>query len=119
MQQIARQAEALQIKEAAEAKRQRIIGHVKKALFFLVILGVVAVIFNNRNEIQEKVYAKISPSKPAKRFGAAMLNGTNSSYAPGTVAATADSVEGHVATSLMAAQQNAAIRDSVIDQIGK
>ena len=116
MNKIALQAEALQQKEAKDAQRQRTIGHVKKACFMLAVVAVAAVIFNYRNEIQDKVYANITPPKSKLgKFGA--NGGTN--YQSGTIAGTLDTAEGKVNNSLAAAASNASIRDSIIDQVAK
>ena len=75
MNKIALQAEALQQKEAKDARRHRTIGHVKKACFILAVVAVAAVIFNYRNEIQDKVYANITP--PKSKLGKQMITKLN------------------------------------------
>ena len=116
MNKIALQAEALQQKEAKDARRHRTIGHVKKACFILAVVAVAAVIFNYRNEIQDKFYAKITPAK--SKLGKFGTNG-GTNYQSGTIAGTLDSTESKVNNSLASAAANAAIRDSIIDQVAK
>ncbi len=117
MNKIALQAEALQLKEAKDAQRQRTVGHVKKACFALAFIAVAAVVFNHRDQIQEAYLAKVTPAKSSKfgKFGA--NGGTN--FQSGTIAGTIDSTEGKVNNSLMAAAANAQLRDSLIEQGGK
>jgi hypothetical protein len=116
MNKIAMQAEALQLKEAKEAQRQRTIGHIKKACFMLAFIAVAVVVFSHRDQIQEAYLAKVSPAK--SKLGKFGTNG-GTNYQNGTIAGTLDSTENKVNNSLMAAAANAQIRDSIIDQVAK
>jgi hypothetical protein len=116
MQKIALQAEAIELKEARDAHRYGRLVKIRGFFMSLLIVSIILLVLDMRNEIQDAIYAKITPahSSPLARFG--IGGGTN--YQAGTIAGTLDRTEGKVQCSLNAAAQNAAIRDSIIDQIG-
>jgi hypothetical protein len=124
MNKIALQAEALELKEARDAKRRRRLLKIRGFFMFLFIASIFAVVLDKHSEIQAAIYAKIAPehASPLARFGLSATMGTNgtgvTNYTPGTIAGTLDRAEGKVQNSLNAAAQNAAIRDSIIDQVG-
>jgi hypothetical protein len=125
MNKIALQAEALELKEARDAKRRRRLLKIRGFFMFLFVASIFGVVLDKHAEIQDAIYAKVLPQhspSPLARFGLSATMGTNgtgvTNYAAGTIAGTLDRAEGKVQVSLSAAAQNAAIRDSIIDQIG-
>lgn len=124
MKKIAQQDEAIKLKEARDAKRRSRLMKIRGFFVFVFIAVVAGIVFDKRNEIQDAIYSKITPqhASPLARFGLSATMGTNgtgvTNYASGTIAGTLDRTEGKVQVSLNAAAQNAAIRDSIIDQIG-
>jgi hypothetical protein len=124
MQKIAKQAEALELKEARDAKRRRRLLKIRGFFMFLFVASIGCIVLDKHAEIQDAIYAKIAPehASPLARFGLSATMGTNgtgvTNYAAGTIAGTLDRAEGKVQNSLNAAAQNAAIRDSIIDQVG-
>ena len=107
MNKIVVQAEAEQKRDVELQKRAVVMGRVRAVIFFLLGAAAIAVAINYR----EQISTAILPKKASPLTAAVSV--TN---ADGTVTTTP---VGHTAQVVNQAQQNAATRDSIINQISK
>jgi hypothetical protein len=96
MDKIVAQAEAERLQEIVAAKRAETMRRVRKAATFVVLAATVVVAYNFRDELSKKV-AAVLPVKTA----------------------SAEAPTGKISASLQGAEQNAAVRDNLIDSMGK
>ncbi len=115
MQQIAKQAEAEQQLDLVVARRARIMGRVKGAVVFLFLGAAIVTGLCYHAEVQDIIYSKVLPQSSAEGE-LAEASGTNGSTSyGGTLVKSKHKAKASIAT----AQQNAAIRDAIIDQVAK
>ena len=118
MNKIAAQAQAEQQNEIRAAKRSQLMSRIKGGVIFLAIGTAAVTGMCYHKELQATIAAKISPAKSVVAATDANSADTNNlAIAPGLTGMT--QAPNKVSASLATAQQNAAIRDSIIDQIAK
>ncbi len=118
MNKIAAQAAAEQQNEVRAAKRAHLMGRIKGGVIFLVIGAAAVTGMCYHKELQETIAAKISPAKTvAAATDANSADTNNLVIAPGLKGMT--QAPNKVSASLVTAQANAQLRDSIIDQMGK
>ena len=114
-----------EIKQQARAeKRARIIGRVQSAFLCLLAVGILAALYNYRDQIKDVIIPKHSSALTAATTVTTLEIVTNAdgeiitNVTTQTVAAPATPM-GKTAAALNSAQQNAATRDAIIDSIAK
>jgi len=112
MSKIVGQHEAEVRAEAKAAKRAQVYGQIRSVVFFLLVAAALVVAYNFRDELKDKLLPKHAA------VAAEVIVTTN---ADGTVTTVTNSStpEGKTANIVNTAQQNAATRDAIIDQIAK
>lgn len=116
MQQIAKQAEAEQQLDLIVARRARIMSRVKGAVVFLFLGAAIVTGLCYHVEVQDIIYSKVLPQSSAEGELAegGGTNATSLGYG-NTLVKSKHKAKASIAT----AQQNAAIRDAIIDQVAK
>jgi len=107
MSKIVGQHEAVQRAEARAQKRSEIFGRVRSVVLFLVLSAILVVTYNFREQLKAAILPKH-----------AMVAAEVITNADGTLT-TNSTPEGKTANIVNTAQQNAATRDAIIDQIAK
>ena len=112
MSKIVGQHEAEVRAEAKAAKRSQVYGQVRAVVFFLLMAAALVVAYNFRSQLKDLVMPK---------HAAVVAEVTVTTNADGTVTTVTNSStpEGKTANIVNTAQQNAATRDAIIDQISK
>ena len=109
MGQIVAQAEAERVQEIKAQQRAEWFGRVRTAFLYLFIATILIFAYNFHDKIGELVATVM----PAKASAGLSVSGTNNA------GDTATAPTGKAAVALQGAAQNAAVRDSLIDQLSK
>ena len=111
MGQIVAQAEAERVQEIKAQQRAEWFGRVRTAFLYLFIATILIFAYN----FHDKIGQLVATVMPAKATAGLSLSGTNGVAETGTATAPT----GKAAIALQGAAQNAAVRDSLIDQLSK